>query len=102
MQWMIAGQGWPVGQFLIPAGRILTGVAGPSDGLIAAGPPGTHVSQTVGMPLDCIAIDYEGAIMMYVWYQPPKDYWYRLIFGPGIDRATVESRARATGLIYNW
>jgi hypothetical protein len=72
-----------VGQFCIPVGTVLAGVAGPSDGLIAAAPSWggmtLPVSQTVPMPIDAVAIDSDAAVMMFVWFQPPPTFgtgWY--------------------------
>jgi hypothetical protein len=47
-------------------------------------------------------MDDESAAFAFVVWQPPKDFWYRLLFGPGVDAALAKSRAIASGLVYNW
>jgi hypothetical protein len=101
MKWQLPN--WSIGQFLIPVGTIVSGVAGPGDGQIAEAPKwqGTQVLP-LPLPLNAVALDAEAAIMMLIWYQPPAAFWYQIEFAPGIDRAAIEARARATGLVHNW
>jgi hypothetical protein len=89
MKWMLAGD-WPVGPAVIPAGTVLTGVAGP-DGKLVVSPP-----LTAPLPLNAVALDEEAALQMCMWYEESASIggWHQLHFAPGIDREAVRAQAR--------
>ena len=87
MIWQLGGP-WPVGQYCIPAGTILTGVPG------AEGEPvvkWSSVELPMPMPLNSAAMDEEAALLMLRWY---PDQWYLLHFGPGVELDAIKARAR--------
>jgi hypothetical protein len=99
MKWQVGRGGWLVGQWLIPAGTIVSGVAGPDGELVEA--PQWHgvtlpVDSVRPMPINAAALDEEAALLMLRWYQNygGLHLWHRLRFGPGIDRDAIKTRAR--------
>jgi hypothetical protein len=95
MQWAVGEHGWPVGQWLIPAGTILTGVSDGAGGI--ATPPSwggitLPISNTVPAPIDFIILDAEASAIMKKWYSDTgldlrgwgTDQRYRLRFAPGV------------------
>ena len=94
MRWQLRGAGWPVGHphcpQSIPAGTILSGVAGP-DGELAEPPTWHGQTLPMPMPLDAGALDEESALQMCMWFD--QELWHRLVFAPSIDRDAVMARA---------
>jgi len=92
MRWMLGGD-WPVagGSQLIPVGTNLEGIAGPA-GELADAPTWNGTPLPMPMPLNVVVLDEEAALLMLRWY--PDHQWYRLYFGPGIDREAIMARAR--------
>ena len=99
MRWQLRGAGWPVGHphcpQSIPAGTILSGVAGP-DGELAEPPTWHGQTLPMPMPLDAGALDEESALQMCMWYDESATIggWHQLHFAPGIDRKAVLAQAR--------
>jgi len=91
MRWQLGGD-WPVGQWLIPTGTILSAVA--RDGEIVEPPMWNGVTLPMPMPINSAALDEEAALLMLQWYEPHE--WYRLHFGPGINRNAIMARAAAS------
>jgi hypothetical protein len=77
VRWQIAGQGWPVGSVLIPAGAIIEGSSW------------NHMPLP-GMPIDALPLDEEAAQLMLQSY--PEELWHRLRFDPGIDVEAIKMK----------
>ena len=88
MRWMLAGD-WPVGQWCIPTGTVLTGVA--RDGKLVEPPTWNGITLPMPMPLNAIALDEDAALMMLKWFD--QDLWYRLHFDWSLDRDAIMARA---------
>jgi hypothetical protein len=86
MRWQLAGD-WPIGQFSIPAGTVLSSGAGEA-------PIWNGVALPMPPPLNAVALDEDAALLMLQWYEPHE--WYRLHFGPGINRNAIMARAAAS------
>jgi hypothetical protein len=91
MRWQLAGD-WPIGQFCIPAGTVLSSGAGEA-------PIWNGVALPMPMPINSAALDEEAALLMLQWYEPHD--WYRLHFGPGINREAIMARAAASPRLAN-
>ena len=88
MLWMLQGD-WPVGQWCIPTGTVLTGVA--RDGELVEPPTWNGITLPMPMPLNAIALDEDAALMMLKWFD--QDLWYRLHFDWSLDRDAIMARA---------
>ena len=89
MRWMLQGD-WPVGQWCIPTGTVLTGVAR-GDGELVEPPTWNGITLPMPMPLNAIALDEDAALMMLKWFG--QDLWYRLHFDWSLDRDAIMARA---------
>ena len=102
MMWLLAGD-WSVGQWQIPHGTILSGVAGPDGELVEAPTnPFDGTPLPMPMPLNAIALDDEAAALMLDWFG--GDHWehtagldlsHRLVFGAEVNVDAVKARVRA-------
>ena len=88
MRWHLGGD-WPVGQYCIPIGTIVS--AGVRDGEITEAPHWNGVRLPLLIPLNAAALDDDAAMMMLRWY--PDYQWHRLRFGPDIDRDAIITKA---------
>jgi hypothetical protein len=85
MRWQLDGD-WPVGQWCIPVGTVLTGVARDGGELVVK----WNEIELPMPPLNSAALDEEAALLMLKSY---PDQWHRLHFGAGIDRDALMARA---------
>ena len=83
MRWQLAGD-WPVGQFSIPAGTVLSSGAGEA-------PIWNGVALPMPPPLNAVPLDAEAALLMLRSYD--ESLWHRLVFVHDLDRAAVIARA---------
>jgi hypothetical protein len=89
MRWQIGGTGWPVGQFMVPPGTVLTAVV--SGGEIVP-PVWNSVALPMPPPIDASALDEQAALFMLKSY--PEELWYRLVFDRSVDRDLMLTRAK--------
>ena len=85
MKWWLGGD-WPVGQWLIPRGAVVSGVAGEP-------PTWNGIALPLLMPINAMALDEDAGLMMLRWYEP--EHWHRLVFGAGIDVDAIKTKATA-------
>jgi hypothetical protein len=79
---------------IIPAGTILSGLAG-RDGEVREAPMWGSQIVPIPIPINARALDEESAWLMLRWY---PEQWDRLAFGPGIgDLDALKAKARAAG-----
>jgi hypothetical protein len=84
LRWQLTGD-WPVGQFLVPAGTVLSAGDGEA-------PTWNGIKLPLPMPLNATALDEEGALQMCAWHG--QELWHRLVFAAGVDRTSVFVQAR--------
>jgi hypothetical protein len=89
MRWQIGGGGWPVGQYLIPAGTIIIGKPAKYNG----------VDLPFPMPIDAMPLDEEAALLSLSWY---PELWHQLTFGAGVDHEAIKAKARAKIAAGEW
>jgi hypothetical protein len=82
MKWQLGGD-WPVGQFSIPVGTVITEAM-----------KWNGIALTPPMPINAIALDKEAAQMMLGWYPEQQ---HRLLFGIDVDLDAVKRRHREAG-----
>jgi hypothetical protein len=90
MQWQLKGD-WPVGQFCIPTGTVLSGTPRVRDGALVEGPVWNGITLPM-MPINAVALDMDAAVMMAKWYG--QELWHQVVTGPGIDREAVRAKAQ--------
>jgi hypothetical protein len=87
MRWQLAGD-WPVGQFCIPAGTVLSSGAGEA-------PIWNGIALPMPPPINAVALDEDAALQMCLWYEESATIggWHHLHFAPGIDRDAIMAKA---------
>ena len=79
---------------IIPAGTILSGLAG-RDGEVREAPMWGSQIVPIPIPISARALDEESAWLMLRWY---PEQWDRLAFGPCIgDVEALKAKAKAAG-----
>jgi len=94
MRWQLLGD-WPIagGARLIPAATVITSGEAPGYQTLPI------EDLPTPLPIDVtIALDTDAALAMCNWY--PRSMWHRLLLGPGVDRATL--RTKAAGGAVEW